>query len=230
MAKMPSYRLHKASGQGVTTIRGKTYYFGPFGDKNSKQKFRSLLAEYLLSNQSPTFRVNPADLTLAEVFLLYLAYAKNYYGNDSTEYKNIKMAVRPISESLPRALAAEFGPLHFKLLRQWWIDRGVSRQYCNAQMKRVLRAIKWLVSEEILSASIHHALKCVDPLKKGRTKAPEAPPIRPVEDSIVDQTIPHMSKIVADMVRFQRLTGCRYTVPITHFGKSQCNHGIYSFG
>ena len=46
-------------------------------------------------------------------------------------------------------------------------------------------------------------------LKKGRTKAPEPEPVLPVEDTLVEATLPHLPEIVADMVRFQRLTGCR---------------------
>ena len=33
--------------------------------------------------------------------------------------------------------------------------------------------------------------------------------MRPVDDATVDATLPHLPPIVADMVRFQRLTGCR---------------------
>jgi integrase len=46
-------------------------------------------------------------------------------------------------------------------------------------------------------------------LQKGRTKAREADPVKPVDDKTVDATLPHLPPVVADMVRFQRLTGCR---------------------
>jgi integrase len=49
----------------------------------------------------------------------------------------------------------------------------------------------------------------VEGLRKGRTTAPESEPVKPVADDIVEATLPHLPSVVADMVRFQRLTGCR---------------------
>jgi integrase/YHS domain-containing protein len=209
VAKPPSYRHHKASGQACTKIRGKTYYFGAFGTPESKRKFRELLAQYLLCEDPATFGVDVRELTMAEVCLSYLKHAKSYYGGESQEYKNIVMALRPISQLIPRKLAKDFGPLDFKQIRQWWLNRDVSRQYANRQMARIVRAVKWLVSEGILPPAIYQAIKCVSPLTKGHCKAREAPPVAPVSDAKVNATLPHLSLAVADMVRFQRLTGCR---------------------
>jgi integrase len=49
----------------------------------------------------------------------------------------------------------------------------------------------------------------VEGLRRGRCKAPELEPIRPVPDEIVQKTLPHLPKMVADLVRFIRLSGCR---------------------
>ncbi len=43
----------------------------------------------------------------------------------------------------------------------------------------------------------------------GRSSARESKPVLPVADAVVDDTLPHLPVVVADMVRFQRLTGCR---------------------
>ena len=209
MAKSPTYRLHKATGQACTTIRGKTYYFGRHGTAASKRKFKDLLAKYLLAPDPTTYGEEVERLSMAEVARSYANHAKIYYGADSQEYRNIALALRPISELIPRKPACEFSPLEFKQIRQWWLSRDVSRQYANHQMRRVTRAIKWMVSEGILPPSIHQAIKCVTPLTKGHCKAREAPPIVPVDDATVDATLPHLSNVVAAMVRFQRLTGCR---------------------
>ena len=208
MARLPSFRLHKASGQGVTTIRGKDFYFGPFEDKKSKQKYNKLLAEYLASNKSESFQVRPQEISIAESVVAYLGYSKEYY-QESTEHENLILASKPLMELYSDSLAADFGPVQFKAIRAWWIDRGSSRQYVNKQMKRLARIIKWLVAEGKMQPAIHQAIKCVEPLRKGRCEARETPPIVPVEDSVVELTIPHMTLVVAAMVRFQRLTGAR---------------------
>lgn len=52
-------------------------------------------------------------------------------------------------------------------------------------------------------------MKAVQPLRKGRTKAPERPPVRPVNDAIVEAVLPHVAAPVAAMIRIQSLTGMR---------------------
>ena len=109
-----------------------------------------------------------------------------------------------------------FGPIEYRTVRDWWLKKPcqrkagrVSRQYINAQMKRVVRLVKWGVAEGMIPASVHQTLKCVDPLKRGRVDAPEAAPIKPVEIAIVQLTIKHLPPVVADMVQLQLLLGCR---------------------
>jgi integrase len=192
----------------MTTIRGKDYYFGPYDAPESRTKYNRLLAEYLSADRSPVFGVRREDISIAECLVAYLTFAKEYY-KESTEYENLHLASKPLMELYADSLAQDFGPVQFKAVRTWWINRGCSRQYVNKQMKRMMRIIKWLVQEGKMDANIHHALKCIDPLRKGRSDAPETAAITPVDDAVVDATIPHMTDVVAAMVRFQRLTGAR---------------------
>jgi integrase len=53
------------------------------------------------------------------------------------------------------------------------------------------------------------ALRTVPGLKKGRTEAREKPEIAPVSDADVEATLPELATTTADMVRIQRLCGCR---------------------
>ena len=57
--------------------------------------------------------------------------------------------------------------------------------------------------------TVHKALSTVSGVPKGRTAARETEPVRPVDDVVVDATLPCLPPVVADMVRFERLTGCR---------------------
>ena len=60
-----------------------------------------------------------------------------------------------------------------------------------------------------VDAYTRYALDAVENLKRGRTKAPEYRDIPPVDDAVVDRTLPFLPPIVADMVRVQRLCGMR---------------------
>ena len=53
------------------------------------------------------------------------------------------------------------------------------------------------------------SLTTVTGLRRGHTEAPENEPIGPVDDATVERTLPHLSHIVAEMVRLERLTGMR---------------------
>jgi integrase len=61
----------------------------------------------------------------------------------------------------------------------------------------------------MIPPSVPQSLAMVVGLRKGKTDARETDPILPVEDAIVGASLEYMPGIPADMVRFQRLTGCR---------------------
>ena len=61
----------------------------------------------------------------------------------------------------------------------------------------------------MIAPDVHHGLKAVQGLMYGRTKAREAPPVRPVPDALVDATRAHVSRQVWAMIELRRLTGAR---------------------
>ena len=42
---VPSYRLHKPSGQARVIINGRHVYLGPYGSEESREKYARLVAE-----------------------------------------------------------------------------------------------------------------------------------------------------------------------------------------
>src|SRR4029079_4724533 len=55
--------------------------------------------------------------------------------------------------------------------------------------------------------SVYHGLQAVGGLKKGRTEARESRDVRPVAVTVVEATLPHLSRQVGAMIRVQMLTG-----------------------
>lgn len=212
--RVPSLRAHKGSWQAVCVIHGKSFYLGRLDakgrpTKESKHKYGRLIAEFVSTGCSPIFGQAPESLSMAEVCESYLQHREHLPG-DRMELANVVRACEPISELYSELPANQFGPLQFKACREWWLkDKKRSRRYINSQMARVRRLIKWAVAEGIVPSHCFEAIRCVDPVKKGHTEAAEPAPIGPVSDSAIEATIPHLSDVVADMVRFQRVTGCR---------------------
>jgi integrase len=89
------------------------------------------------------------------------------------------------------------------------IEAGSSRRYINDHLHRIRRMFKWAAGNEMIPYEVYQRLTTVDGLRKGRTEAREMAPVPPVDDKVVEKTLPHLPAVVADMVRFQRLTGCR---------------------
>jgi integrase len=89
------------------------------------------------------------------------------------------------------------------------VDNGWSRGYINKSIGRIRRCFKWAVENELVRRDMYHGLMAVSGLRKGRSEAREPDPVMPVDDATVQATLPYLSPVVADMIRFQRLTGGR---------------------
>lgn len=205
MKKLPSYRLHKATNQAICWISGRTYYLGDFDSPESHEAYNKLVAQYLTD---PNFGIEKNSLSMAEAVVAYLKYADVYYRGGS-EYVGMRDACKPLVELYADLHVSNFGIVPFKACREFWVKRGCSRQYVNKQTKRLLRFAKWLVAEGFAEPSLHHGLKCVEPLKRGRCSCPESDPVKPIDDKAVSLTLPHLPPILQDMVRLHALLGCR---------------------
>jgi integrase len=207
---VPKYQKHRASGQAVVTINGRDYYLGPHGTKASKLEYDRLVTEWLSSGRSSSFGAPENAITVVELIRDYLRHAKSYYGTSPTsEYHRLIRVLRPLKDLYGRSSVLDLGPLQFKAVRQCFVDRDLSRTYVNETMRRLIGAFKWAAAEGKIPASIPQNLAIVPGLRKGKCALHDPDPILPVEDSVVDATLPHLPEVVADMVRLQRLTGAR---------------------
>jgi integrase len=213
-SKVPKYCLLRAKGLAYVWIKGKVRYLGKHNSPDSLEEYGRIIAE-LASNPVPiTVVPSSAPLTVVEVADAYWQFAQGYYrdkaGNPSRWLDQIRLVLeKQLSALYGRTLAAEFGPKAFKAVRHKMIDAGQSRKYINQMMSIVKRCFKWAASEELVPASVYHSLQTVEGLRIGRTSAHETEPIKPVPDAVVDATLSCLPVVVADMVRFQRLTGAR---------------------
>jgi integrase len=208
--RIPKYRRHKASGQAVVTLAGGDHYLGKYNSKASKVKYKRLVGEWLVRG----FQVgdNSDDLTIAELIVGFLKYARSRYvkdGQPTSELDEYRQALRPLRELYGDTLAAAFGPLALKNIRQGMVDRGLSRGVVNHRIGRIRHMFKWAASDELLPIDCFDRLAVVEGLRNGQTTAPESAPILPVADEIVLATLPFLPATVAAMVQFQRYTGCR---------------------
>lgn len=218
--KLPSYRLHKPSGQAVVTLDGRDLYLGPHGSPESREEYDRAIAEWLSRRSRAGSTPSPApgqpaahDLTINELLLAFWQHAERHYrtpsGEPAGELSNFRDTLRPFRKLLGPTDARDFSPRKLKNFRQALIDDGLSRGTINQRIGRIVRIFKWGASEELLPAAIYESLKTVGGLQKGRTDARESEPVRPVAEEHVEAVRPHVSRQVWAMVELQRATGMR---------------------
>jgi integrase len=209
-ARLPKYRRHKATGQAVVTLSGKDFYLGPHGSKASRMQYDRLVCEWLEAGRRLPAQVT--DLTVIELASRYWKFARSYYrknGKATGTLAHIKVVLRLLKETYGNTPATEFGPLGLKVLRRKMVEAGHSRKYVNKQIGHLTRVFKWAAAEEMIPATVYQSLQAVPGLRQGRTAAPDHDPVMPVPEADVQAVLPHLPAIVSDMVRLQRLTGCR---------------------
>ncbi|MEM9367354.1 MAG: site-specific integrase [Planctomycetota bacterium] len=215
--RVPSYRHHKASGQAVVKIDGREIYLGEFDSKASRDKYDQLVGQLIarrtlalkgtLDRNELSKSVRVADLVVA-----FWKEKRSYYmkdGKPTSEHCSFRMVIKSMTVPFRDLPADEFGPLMLKGIREQWVERGYVRSSINRSQRRLVAIFKWGVENELVHPETWQRLKAVATLKKNRTPAPESVPVMPVELALVEATIPHLSPVVADMVRFQVLTGAR---------------------
>lgn len=116
----PSFRLHKATGQGYVEINGRRIYLGGYDLPDTLVRYHQLIAEWAANGYR--LSVNPAEVTVSELVFAYFSYVERYYvgpdGKSTGEVQATKHALRPlrllygrekVSTLGPRALKAGFG-------------------------------------------------------------------------------------------------------------------------
>jgi len=216
-SSVQKYRHHKGTGQAFVQVKGRRFYLGKHNTPASKEAYARFVAEIAAKPISvPIAPVKGSELqvTVVELAAAYLDFAEGYYvkdGRPTGELPIIRRALIIVNELYGRQPAVEFGPLALRAVQQKLIQDRYARKTINHFVAVIRRLFRWATSQELIPVTTYQALTTVPGLKKGRSAALEPAPIRPVGDGVVDATLQHLPKVPADMVRFQRLTGCRPT-------------------
>lgn len=211
---IPSYRRHKASGQAIVTLCGRDFYLGPHGTKVSRAEYDRVVAEWIANSRRLPDGANAEEhVTVIELIAAFWKHAHEHYrhldGTPTSEINNFKYSLRPLKQLYGQTLAKDFGPLEFKAVRQRMIESGIRRGVINQRMGRIRRVFRWGVENAMVPPSVFHGLQAVCGLKRGRSKAKDSEPVKPVPEAYVRAILPYVSSQVAAMIELQMLTGMR---------------------
>jgi integrase len=211
--RLPKCRHHKASGQAIVTLSGQDFYLGPWKSKVAAVEYDRLTGEWLAAGRQLPKTLEEESPTIVEVLARYWVFAERHYqakdGRPSKELDNIRYAVRPLKRLYGYSLVRDFGPLALKALQQSMIQDDLCRPVVNSRIGKIKRVFRWAVSEQLCPPAVLQGLNSVMGLQRGRTEAREPAPVEAIDDATVNATIAHLPAVVADMVRFQKLAGCR---------------------
>ena len=78
---VPSYQLHKSTGQARTYIDGRDFYLGPYGSDESRRRFGELIAlrQSGLPLESKSVTEDDRGPSIAEVILAFMHHAETHY-------------------------------------------------------------------------------------------------------------------------------------------------------
>jgi integrase len=216
--RIPKLARHKGKNLAFVVLNGKFVYLGKWGDcddpcREARRQYDRAVAEWLAAGR----RHVEADhiLTVAELVERYRD--TKHCGGDSVVFaKSVKPSLDRLCGLYGDTAAAEFTPVRLEALQRSLIDardkhgRPLSRRYINGKLiARVRVLFKWAVSKGLVKPEVYGALLCVEALRYGESDAPERAAVKPVDDGVIDATLPHLPPVVADMVILQRASGMR---------------------
>lgn len=204
---LPSYRLHKPSGQAVSYVNRKPVYLGQFGTAESRERYAKLLTEVQNSQAQSAPESRPSQTTVAAVALRFATEELPRYAN--AEQHCLRTALRFCVDLFGETSAAEFGPLRLRTARKAMVESGWSRGFTNRQVKRVKRVFRWAVSLELVPASVVQALATLDPIAAGETEAPESRERRAIPEADLKAVRNVLDGVYRDLFDLMLLTGSR---------------------
>jgi integrase len=124
--RVPSYRLHKQSGQAVVTLTDglggrRDVLLGRYGTPESRAEYLRVIAEWEASGRRLVKPASAGGLSINELILAYWTYAEGYYrknGEATDQQARVRLALRPVKQLYGHTPAAEFGPKALKAVRE----------------------------------------------------------------------------------------------------------------
>jgi integrase len=224
--KPPSYRKHRQSGQAIVTLRDgqgrkHDHLLGKYGSPESRTEYARLIQKWELNRRS--VQIVREDLTVNELVVAFDEHAAIHYrrpdGTPTGEIRDYKLSLRPMLFLYGPSLVTDFDVLALQNVRRLMIDGylhpkhgkqpPLARQLINQRIDRIKRVFKWGVSQKKVPGPVWTELTAVRGLQRGRSEAKETERILPVDENVVEATIPFVAPQVAAMIRLQLLTGMR---------------------
>lgn len=216
-AKPPTYRLHRSSGQAITTLvdavtgRRRDHLLGPHGTPKSRAKYHTLIGQWEAAGRrlgapevsAPT----SGGVSVRAMSRAYLAHVRPLY--DKSHFIKIDRSLGLLCAEHGDTSAAKLGPRKLKGIRTAMIGMGWKRETVNKCVRLIVAAARWAASEELVPAEVHAAMATVPNLKRGEQGVEDGGSVKPAPLPHIDAARPHLPSQIITMIDLQLLTGMR---------------------
>ncbi|MFO0419397.1 MAG: hypothetical protein ACK53T_08335, partial [Planctomycetota bacterium] len=218
-AKLPRLIYSRSNGHDYAVVRwqGRSFSLGRADDPAHESRYRSFVGHLLAHGAPPPDYVGDAQAqpsyTVAELVAHYLEHAEVYYrlpdGAPTSTVAAVRYAVRPLLELFGGTQAGDFDVAMLRAYRDRVVAAGITRPKVNARVQTVRRIFAWAGEEGRLQPDVGLRLTVLKHLQRGRCKAVDLPPRRPVAWEHVEATLPYLPRAVAGIVRVLWWSGAR---------------------
>lgn len=223
MLSTPKYLSRMLRGKKVarstficaTTGRRRDILFGPYDSPQSREAYHRAVAAWEANGRVLAARQPKAagrELTVSELCLAYMHEVNANYTR--THAGTIAGVLRVLRQLHGSAAASGIGPNAVREVRSALVVGGDKRKpwtrnNCNRAVRLIVQMFRWAASHEMLSGSQVESIRCIQPLRRGKTAASDPAPIGCVDASSIEAVRNDVSRQVRAMVDLQLSTGMR---------------------
>lgn len=208
---------------------------GPYNSAESKAAYAKVVGTVAANNgMYPAKRSSnsTAAVSIDELVLQFMSKKASVdyvdaEGNPTTEFGCFRAALRPLCRLFGSTLADSFDSADLIVVREAmisgsWMNAaererqskrkqpiGWCRTNVNKAISRIRQVFRWGVPYKLVATKTLADLECLPGLQPGQGGTREMSPILPVDDAIVEATLPHLPPTVADIIRLLKITGAR---------------------
>lgn len=219
---LPSYRLHKATGQAVVTLGGHDVYLGRHDTPASREAYERALIAWKAHGTIPggkrrrgTVDSGPTVGALLAAFWRGVEGTGRYVkrGEPTTERRSLAQAFRPLLRMFGAKPVAAFRVADLLAVRDALAagTDGVplARSTVNRHVLRIRHLLRWGVIAEMVPVAVYEAVRAVPALRRGHPVAVDRPPVGPANLRDVAKVLRVAPAVVAAVLRLQWHTGMR---------------------
>jgi integrase len=212
--RIPSYRLHKPSGQAVATLNGRDVYMGPWGTEESKAKYERVIAECLARGrvlaEAPARGPEERGPLMKEIILGFDRHCESTMRPAGVD--KVRDSLKPLLRLYGDRPAVQFDAISYATVRAAMIMDELCVSTIRLRLAIIKKLLAWAIVRGLIpdkTLNLVAALEKAEPLRAGQGGVKPSRPVRPVPVADVQAVLDHVPPTVKAMLELQLATGMR---------------------